>query len=226
MDIGFIAVYNKLSQYLNNTYCYYKESTFKSELNKYSAEIVQIINTVDGDILELKIFGNTTILNDLGIKLNDSFLATINDTYQDIKIVSHIFDGTNDVIQCSNVPSIILDGTEEIETMSFEIISATRFSYGKFDMAWRPRNSCLFEGLQIDIEISVKNDEDRNIVDENTHRLLGVLLKSTSFKIDDDGNIGYFKLIGRPSVRKGIENGNNLQSTIISINGFYQINYN
>ena len=225
MDIGFIAVYNKLTQYLSNTYCYYKESTFKAELNKYSAKLISVTSTPEGDVANIKIFGNTDILNGLKIDLN-SYIATINETYDSIRIINHTNDGTNDFIDCLNVPTIILDGTEEIEEIAFELTSTTKFTYGKFDMSWRPRTKCLFEGLQIDIEISVKYDEDRNIVDENTHRLLGLLLQSTSFKIDDNGNIGYFKLIGRPSVRKGVESGNNLQSTIISINGFYQINYN
>ena len=84
---------------------------------------------------------------------------------------------------------------------------------------------CLFEGLNIDIEITTKDDEERVKINETTNLLISTLLKSTSFKIDDDGKIGYFKMTVRPAISQGHEDGENIQSTIVSFSGYYQINY-
>lgn len=227
MDIGFISVMNELSQYLtDSTFCYYHDKMLKTDINNITASLESVTPSVDGDITKFKITNSEfNILNDFLINLKNKYTATINDIYSGIKIINHYLDTGEEYIECINVPSIINDGTDSVESMSLTLTSVTHFSYGKFPVTWKPRGACLFEGLTINIEISVKNDEDRNILDENVHLLLSHLLNRTSITINDSGKIGYFKIIGRPTVSKGAEDGKDNQSTIISFNGYYQINY-
>jgi hypothetical protein len=198
----------------------------KTDINNITASLESVTPSVDGDITKFKITNSEfNILNDFLINLKNKYTATINDIYSGIKIINHYLDTGEEYIECINVPSIINDGTDSVESMSLTLTSVTHFSYGKFPVTWKPRGACLFEGLTINIEISVKNDEDRNILDENVHLLLSHLLNRTSITINDSGKIGYFKIIGRPTVSKGAEDGKDNQSTIISFNGYYQINY-
>jgi hypothetical protein len=226
MDIGFEAVYRKLSPLLTNTFCYYKDKLLKSDINGYKAEIISVSPSPDGDIVVLKVLNDgTRILDDFLINLTGAYEAVINDIYENIKIISHTSDMDSDYIECLGIPSPIASGVDEIESINFILKSATKFSYGKFQVGWKPRGMCLFEGLNIDIEITTKDDEERVKINETTNLLISILLKSTSFKIDDDGKIGYFKMTGRPTISKGHEDGENAQSTIVSFSGYYQINY-
>lgn len=228
MDIGFISVMNELSQYLtDSTLCYYHDNMLKTDMNGIKATLESVTPSVDGDITKFKITNNEfSILNDFNINLKNKYTVTIDDIYSGINITNHYLDLGEEYIECIKVPTIINDGTYgDIESIALILTSATHFSYGKFPITWKPRGACLFEGLTINIEISVKNDEDRNILDENVQLLLSHLLNRTSITINDSGKIGYFKIIGRPTVSKGTEQGKDNQSTIISFNGYYQINY-
>lgn len=57
---------------------------------------------------------------------------------------------------------------------------------------------------------------------------MGILLKKTSIPINDENHIGYFKRIGLPTISKDNDynDGENIQTSTISISGYYQINYN
>ena len=228
MDIGFVSVFESIAPLLPNTFCYYKDKLLKTDINGYKGEIISTTPSVDGDIVKIKLSNDNgvRILDDFLISLTGAYGLNINDIYEDIKIISHTSDTVFDYIECLGVPTMIKTNVDSIDSINLILKSATKFSYGKFDMSWKPRGMCLFEGLNIDIEVSSKDDEDRTNLDEVVNKVVSLLLKSTSLKIVSDGVTGYFKTIGRPSIKKGIENGENVQGTIISFSGYYQINYN
>ena len=177
MDIGFISVVNELSQYLtDSTFCYYHDKMLKTDINNIKATLESVTPSIDGDITKFKITNSEfSILNDFLINVSNKYTATINDIYSGIKITNHYLDTGEEYIECIGVPLLINDGTDIVDSISLILTSATHFTYGKFPVTWKPRGACLFEGLTINIEISVKNDENRNILDENVHLLLSHL---------------------------------------------------
>ena len=229
MDLGFLAVYNYLKPFVEQeSIVYYKDKMILTDNTRMKAKFLSKEPSDNNQsIVELQIRNGdgTRIIDDYNINLKNKYICTIDDTIESVQIVDHYSNTINDIIKVK-IPNYY--DVEEIEEICLMPIALCKFSYGKFEMSWRPRQSCLFEGITVDIFIKTKEDEERKINSRIANKIMGILLKKTSIPINDENYIGYFKRIGLPTISKDNDynDGENIQTSTISISGYYQINYN
>lgn len=229
MDLGFLAVYNYLKPFIEqDSIVYYKDKMILTDNTRMKAKFLSKEPSDNNQsIVELQIRSNdgTRIIDDYNINLKNKYICTIDDTIESVQIVDHYSNTINDIIKVK-MPNYY--DVEEIEEICLMPIALCKFSYGKFEMSWRPRQNCLFEGITVNIFIKTKEDEERKINSRIANKIMGILLKKTSIPINDENHIGYFKRIGLPTISKDNDynDGENLQTSTISISGYYQINYN
>lgn len=229
MDLGFLAVYNYLKPFIEqDSIVYYKDKMILTDNTRMKAKFLSKEPSDNNQsIVELQIRSNdgTRIIDDYNINLKNKYICTIDDTIESVQIVDHYSNTINDIIKVK-MPNYY--DVEEIEEICLMPIALCKFSYGKFEMSWRPRQNCLFEGITVNIFIKTKEDEERKINSRIANKIMGILLKKTSIPINDEKHIGYFKRIGLPTISKDNDynDGENLQTSTISISGYYQINYN
>ena len=229
MDLGFLAVYNYLKPFIEqDSIVYYKDKMILTDNTRMKAKFLSKEPSDNNQsIVELQIRSNdgTRIIDDYNINLKNKYICTIDDTIESVQIVDHYSNTINDIIKVK-MPNYY--DVEEIEEICLMPIALCKFSYGKFEMSWRPRQNCLFEGITVNIFIKTKEDEERKINSRIANKIMGILLKKTIIPINNENHIGYFKRIGLPTISKDNDynDGENIQTSTISISGYYQINYN
>jgi hypothetical protein len=186
--------------------------------------------------LKIKALDELQILEEKGLNVADKYLATINNTYTDLRIVSHEtiivnIEGEDthiDLLEIANVPAIIKD-VDSPTTLSLTLISSIFLSSRPNEnVSFSPRKNVMYDGFDVDIQINTRFDKDRKKNNELRAKVLRVITqKHRKFDLVDDEQktVGYYKLVDLPFTSGYVNDEDNLQSITIGIKGFYPVDY-
>lgn len=186
--------------------------------------------------LKIRALDELQILEEKGLNVGDKYLATINNTYTDLRIVSHEtiivnIEGEDvevDLLEIANVPAIIED-IDPPTTLSLTLTSSIFLSCSPNEnVSFSPRKNVMYDGFDVDIQINTRFDSLRNKNNDLRSRVLRVITQQhRKFDLYDEHQniVGYYKLVDLPFTSGYVNDGENLQSIIIGIKGFYPVDY-
>lgn len=224
MNYAVEAVLNTFATELPDVLCDYEQKQFASDMSDYALieKISEGTDLVYGDYLEYRIESSSEvrILKDLLINIAFKYKGTL-DGISPIIIFEHTMASTGfyDIIKFTK-PTILPTTTS---MLSLILINSINITYGKFEVNMNPPYMGMLEGISINIGISTKYDSARNRIEDIEQRVIKYIL--THHRKFDISTKGYFKLIGMPRIGGIQDNGDDYQTSTITLDGYYLLRF-